>query len=240
MINCVRDGAGAPLFKSAPAAIQKSTSQVLSHVAGQLINLGTGVFFVCYGLKEMVLDSHPKWFRITPGENSPLVIKKIGQAVDWMLVMIRNQPTNMLDKIRYMSHGLLMVGTGVAGSVSALHRLGAFNVGAALRIFDFAACGFFIIGNLIYLEYSIEKFVEAVRHLKDRNGDKKNEILRLVAAAIGIISNISYIVASIATLATAPYLLPLIFGLLGMLAGSLRILLESIIAWKTQPKANII
>ena len=215
-------------------SVKKFAGNNISNLAGQLINIGTSVCLLGYGIKEILLDSHPTWFRITPHPESPAFVQKTIRAVDWMLMMIRNQPANLLDKVRFTTHGLLMIGTGVAGAVSALHRLGAISVGSTLRFFDFAAGGLFVIGNLIYLEYNIEKFVEAVKLLADAGPQKKYAIMKLIAAAIGIISTLTYIGASIATLAAAPLLYPLLLGMIGLFTGGLRILLESYITWKTQ------
>lgn len=223
-----------------PAEItsKASAGNGLSHLFGQLFNMGTGLCLAVYGVKEILLDSHPNWFRIKAGPNSPKIVQKVAKAVDWMLAMIRNQPANLLDKLRFTTHGLLMIGTGVATSVSALHRLGAFSVGAALPIFDITAGALFIVGNLIYLEYNIEKFIENVKNISSAGANKKLVIMQSIAAAIGIVSNLTYIAASIATLATAPFLYPLVLGLIGLFTGGLRILIESIIAWKMPPTAQ--
>lgn len=208
---------------------------VLLNAGAQLLNLGTNFFLIGYGAKEIILDSHPNWCRITPHSDCPKLIQKVLLAADGLLMMIRNHPTGLADKCRFTAHGLLMIGTGIAGTFIAIEKLGLISLGPALRLFSFAAGGFFFLGNLIYLEYNIQKFVAATRQHWHKGTDKAETILKQIAAAIGIVSNLAYLAASIATFAGAPFFYPLFLGLVGMFAGGLRILLDSYIVWKTAP-----
>lgn len=211
-------------------------------VATQVFNLLSGLSLITVGLKEIFLDSQPQWFNFEVKEEYPWLVQKIIKTTNRIFIVVRNQTDSLVDRIRYGLHGISMMASGVTGMIAAAHRLGWLNLGSTLRFFDLATGGFFIFGNLIYLEFNLEKFVLTVKDLVTGCPDKRIAFTKLIAVCFGLLSNLIYIIASIATLALTPPLIPIVLGVIALSAGGLRILLESGLAIyeHQKEKANIV
>lgn len=175
-----------------------------------------GIALSAYGLKEILFDGPKSRLGAPPGDNS--LLSRIKSACyDYFMRKKQEISSGQF----HILHGALFVGTGIAGSLAALHQLDKINLAWTFPIFEGLEIGLFLWGSALALVHNVREYQKAATLVAS---SEKVENLKL-SAVIGMISSLSYILWVASYLLGGAALMPL-FLCLGLATGCLKILFD--------------
>lgn len=125
--------------------------------------------------------------------------------------------------------GTLFLGSGIFGSMAALHHLGAIRLKESIpNLFLGISNSFFLGANILILQQSVKQYWESKDILKQALDSKKIEAAQrsCYSAIGGILSSLGYIASTAVYFIGGPATLILIFGILAGTIGFIKVLFD--------------
>lgn len=175
-----------------------------------------------YGLKEILLDRVRNIDEIQSKPALPTHANRVNAYINRILV---KKDSTIGDLKFNIAHGLLYIGSGLMGSVAGLHRLGVFVIGKTVFPLEAAGNSLFGLGSLLALIQNIQIYKLALKVTSNSPLHEREaaDMLRK-SAVIGIISSLNYIAAAAVLVIGGPATMALIFGVLALFTGCVKIL----------------
>ena len=147
------------------------------------------------------------------------------------------QLNNAISK-HCIHYGGLYLASGVFGTVSTLHYLSLVDLGKGLPYVEFLSNGFFFLANVLALHHHVKTYLAAKALFDSSEGEEKAVAKQWMKSAVfGILSSFSYAFMTALMLLTGPSALALIFGLVALSTGCLKILYDFLFL-ETAPREN--
>jgi len=160
-----------------------------------------GLFLCGYGMKEILFD------RTSEPDSS--LCRRICRACCSCFNRLRIVADSNIQ------HGLLFVGSGLAGAAVALHQLEKINVGSLLTVAEGLDLGLFLAACLVGLRYNVLKYSDPSSSLQEKK-----------SAVLGIISNLNYLFWGLCPILGASATFALVFCGIALTTGFLKILYD--------------
>lgn len=180
-----------------------------------LQNAGLGLF----GAKELVYD------RVKIKEKIPnlLVKKQADKLKIFVKEFLRKREFEKIPFGFHTLHGACYLASGISGLMSS------FNLGAAaVSALGIAANGFFLMANVVGLEYNVNLYEQAGGiDLKNAPAYICEAVSRIKKSAVlGIVSNLNYIMVALTALFGLHFALTLCFTGIAIATGCIKILYD--------------
>lgn len=183
------------------------------------IRLSTEICVGTYGLKEIVLDGKK------PAQG-PVVAGSLTTRIKLYCQEYFSRKWHEISTGQFhIIHGALFLGSGIAGTVAALHQLGKIHLsGSAFAIFNHLEMGLFLSGCFGALYYNIREYQRVTDPASKLSAVQMQQ--QTLSTIVGIISSIDYILWGALTIIGAPAAIALVFGLIGLSTGCFKILYD--------------
>ena len=172
-----------------------------------------------YGLKELILDN-PRLIKKVEVPSANPTLEKIRRAASYLFGICSRLIEDARARAKYVIHGGFLLASGVMGTAAAFSEIGLIGLGYLVPIFHLGSHLSFLIANVIHLEIHIRMYLDSANlpvHLQ-------KEVQ--TTAVIGIISNVMYILMTMATILGDWTALAFVFGIIAVSTGCFRILFD--------------
>jgi hypothetical protein len=200
---------------------EKYVSPDLIKIAPGIFNLSINLYNTYRGVKEIVSER----VRLITKQNvskQPLT----SRVASYCTKFFTEIKESIVTCKYYATHGLLYLGSGITGSIAALHELGAVHLGKAFNAVKVAESSLFIFASLIGLEHYIDAYEAAKAPLNATKEELETVHRTKTSAILGIMTCISYIISCSVALLTGAALLAFILSCLGSLTEGLKTLYD--------------
>lgn len=172
------------------------------------------------GVKEIVDGSKKK----------PIDIQAVrgGTVADWRteLAALTELRGGLSSRQVHGLHGAAIMGGGFLGACEALHQYGKIDLGVWRPFVEVTGASLFFVGNMVSV-YDCASKLHSALILFDEGGEEGAVARKAArAAALGLISGLSYLLLEAVVLFGAPQALAIVIGAIGAATGCLRWLYE--------------
>lgn len=203
--------------------ILATCAQKVAGFAGKYLNLFQWACLGTYGLKEILFD------RIKPVKQKIQNlfnlrkdrVKECAQAI-----LVKN---DQIGKIPFnVAHGTIYAASGVAGGIAALNHLNFINIGSAVSFpLECVGNGLFGIASFLTVIQNVRLYIAATKIEADASKEEIEAVKKIkISAIMGIISGLNYIVTAALLLCGVGATIALVFGLIGLVTGCIKILYD--------------
>jgi hypothetical protein len=200
---------------------EKYVSPTLIKMAPGIFNLSINLYNTYRGTKEIIIG------RVQSITKQDISKKPLASRVTSYCTKFFTEIKESIAQCKfYAIHGLFYLGSGISGSVAALHELGAIHIGKAFSALKLAESSLFIFASLLGLEHYINIY-EGAKAPLNATKEQLDAVHRTKASAVlGIITCISYIISCSVALLTGAALLAFLLSCLGSLTEGLKTLYD--------------
>lgn len=212
-----------PVFVASATSAVISTVNNIAPLFNACFKLGQIPYFFAVGAKEIIYDG--KDYSFSTASKASNLAKKIFEGFKSTLKNIFCYET---------IHGVLMVGCGICEIISCVHYLGLKTIAAAtLSIISNVSLGFFALANFLMVCEQIRILINLEKVSEDASQEVKDATKLLkIGAIISLLSGISYLVSVALILCGGPAAVIVLFMLIGLLGGGLKILFDIVLRYK--------
>lgn len=177
-------------------------------------NLAQNLCVLGFGTKELAWDWAPA-MTAPPFSTAALPGRKIRQK-------IKN-----IYREYSLVHGTLYLGSGFSGGLAAAHDLGWLNLGKGAGFCEGIGSGLFLFANLYSLQQNLKLYAQGMKLAQKGDCYSKQLGAKLrLSAVLGIVNNLSYILATLFAVFAAPAALSIALGCFAIFTGCLKILYD--------------
>lgn len=216
----VLSAALSPLISFSIPVVNQLSTKMVELVKG-IFNVLQWTFVSLYGTKEILFD------RVTDirKKNSFLLKHRL---IDQRLNAIFLKKSNLIGKVKYyLTHGVLYIASGIAGSAAAMHKAGWLNAGSFAFPLEVAGNCLFAFASFISLVQNVRIYRAASKiTLYAPFHEREAASMLKKSSVLGIISSLNYIIAAALLMFGPAAAFALLFGCIAVSTGCLKILYD--------------
>ncbi len=182
------------------------------------IRLSTEACVGVYGLKEILLDGRK------PVHSGPISGSLTTRIKVYCLEYFSRKKSEIVSGQFHIIHGALFLGSGISGSLVALHQLGKIHLAATFAIFNHLEIGLFLAGCLLALYHNVREYTRAIDPASGLSAEQAHQ--KKLSAIFGIVSSLNYILWGAFVIFGAHTAVALVFGIIGLTTGCIKILYD--------------